>query len=204
MLKHPDKPSIGTRVDSGNIAEQCVNQYFRMRAAGLSPRRIVFEDEVTPETARAVFAQFRDKTGLKPDMLFPGAGGYWWRNVHRDEISMGYKRSQTRGRPNCKFSNSPGKESIAGAVRVYAQGSTLVIADRSETIDGEPLYVQLVRQGRIVYNEWFEQQAERADATWGNYKKIVLSPLVAHYKMVLGEKRRNEIAAAKKRHAAAA
>ena len=51
-------------------------------------------------------------------MLFPGAGGHWWRLVHRDTVAAAFKRSATADRPNVKFSNSPGKESIAGYLRV--------------------------------------------------------------------------------------
>jgi len=104
-------------------------------------------------------------------MLFPGAGGYWWKLVHRDTVSAAFKRTATAGRPNVKFSNSPGKETIPGDLRVYARGDTLVVADRSEAIDGEPLFVKLVDQGRIVYCEDFREQAARADRTWGRYSR---------------------------------
>ena len=42
-----------------------------------------------------------------------------------------------------KFSNSPGKETIGGYIRVYGRGDTLIVADASERIDGEPLFVKL-------------------------------------------------------------
>ena len=58
-----------------------------MRDWGLSPRQIVFEDEIASETVRKVYDHFRQQTGLEPTMLFPGAGGYWWRLVHRDTLS---------------------------------------------------------------------------------------------------------------------
>jgi len=38
-----------------------------------------------------------------------------------------------------------------------------------------------VDQGRIVYDESFPDQADRADRTWGKYKKVELSPLIAEY-----------------------
>ena len=80
---------------------------------------IVFEDEVTPDGVRRVYDLFRRQTGLEPTMLFPGAGGYWWKLVHRDTVSAAFKRTATEDRPNVKFSNSPGKETIPGYVRVY-------------------------------------------------------------------------------------
>ena len=30
-------------------------------------------------------------------MLFPGAGGYWWKLVHRDTLAAAFKRTATEG-----------------------------------------------------------------------------------------------------------
>src|SRR5262245_8791211 len=87
MKAHPKLEQVGIRVDSGNIAEQCVLYYRCMQQVGLSPRLIVFEDEVSPEVVHKVYDYFRQATGEEPTMLFPGAGGYWWRLVHRDTLS---------------------------------------------------------------------------------------------------------------------
>jgi nicotinic acid phosphoribosyltransferase len=152
-----------------------------MSALGIPPRLIVFEDEVTPDGVRRVYDVFRRETGTEPTMLFPGAGGYWWKLVHRDTVSAAFKRTATGGRPNVKFSNSPGKETIPGYIRVYGRGQTLVVADRSEQIDGEPLFVKLVEGGRVVYAEEFRVQAARAEATWGLYSRWERSPLVAEH-----------------------
>ena len=54
---------------------------------------------------------------------------------------------------------------------MYGRGDTLVVADASESIDGEPLFVKLVDQGRVVYAEDFRDQAARADRTWGRYSR---------------------------------
>src|SRR5713226_6417150 len=129
---HPETDRVGIRVDSGDLAEQCVLYFEQVRKAGVKPRMIVFEDEVTPELVHKVYDHFRRATGEEPTMLFPGAGGYWWRLVHRDTIAAAFKRSATSDRPNVKFSNSPGKESIGGYLRVFARGDVLVIADASE------------------------------------------------------------------------
>jgi len=88
-----------------------------LRRAGIEPRQIVFEDEVTPDVVRKVYDHFRQATGQEPTMLFPGAGGYWWRLVHRDTVAAAFKRTATGEHPNVKFSNSPGKESIGGYLR---------------------------------------------------------------------------------------
>jgi nicotinic acid phosphoribosyltransferase len=196
---HPETERVGVRVDSGDIAEQCVLYFRRMREAGISPRTIVFEDEVTPETVRRVYQHFRDATGLEPTMLFPGAGGYWWRLVHRDTVAAAFKRSATGDHPNVKYSNSPGKESIGGYLRVYGDQDTMVVVDASEPAQGEPLFVKLVEQGRVVYRESFDEQADRADRSWGRYKRWRLSPHVATTMRHFAEMRQREVAEARAR-----
>src|SRR5205823_1635166 len=138
-------------------------------------------------------------TGHEPDVLFPGAGGYWWRLVLRDTVSAAFKRTATEDRPNVKFSNSPGKESIPGYLRVYEVGDTLLVADASEPAPGRPLFVRLVEQGRVVYDESFEEQAERADRTWGRYLRWELSPKLQGYLDRFRAMRGQEIAEARVR-----
>jgi nicotinate phosphoribosyltransferase len=199
MKAHPDNKGIGIRVDSGDTARQCVLYYKRMKQAGILSRTIVFEDEVTPETVRHVYDVFRRETGEEPIMLFPGAGGYWWRLVHRDTVAAAFKRTATGTHPNVKFSNSPGKESLGGYLRVYGHGGTLVIADASEAPVGEPLFVPLVRQGKIVYQESFEVQADRADRTWGQYQGWELSEKVKDTMSRFQAMRQREVAMARDR-----
>lgn len=199
IREHPETDRVGIRVDSGDIAGQCVLYFEQMKRLGIPPRVIVFEDEVTPDQVRNVYDVFRARTGTEPTMLFPGAGGYWWRLVHRDTVSAAFKRTATADRPNVKFSNSPGKETIPGYIRVYGRGDTLIVADRSEAFAGDPLFVKLVDQGRVVYGESFQQQAARADATWGRYTRWEPSPLVADYLHRFRSMRAAEVAAAKAR-----
>ncbi|HZY89227.1 MAG TPA: hypothetical protein VFE78_30670 [Gemmataceae bacterium] len=196
---HPETNRVGIRVDSGDIAEQCVLYFERLRRAGIEPRQIVFEDEVTPDVVRKVYDHFRAATGLEPTMLFPGAGGYWWRLVHRDTVAAAFKRSATGEHPNVKFSNSLGKESLGGYLRVYGRGEALVVADASEPAQGEPLFVPLVRQGRIVYRESFDEQADRADRTWGRYRSWELSDKVRGYQDRFRAMREREVQAARQR-----
>lgn len=195
MKAHPETNQVGIRVDSGDIAGQCILYFQEMRKLGLSPRLIVFEDEVTPEVVHQVYDRFRQATGQEPTMLFPGAGGYWWRLVHRDTVAAAFKRSATGDHPNVKFSNTPGKESLGGYLHVYGRDDTLVIADASEPPPGEPLFVKLVEQGRVVYRESFDAQADRADRTWGRYKRWELAPKVAGYMKRFQEMRGREVAA---------
>ncbi|MBI2803812.1 MAG: hypothetical protein HYX68_02380 [Planctomycetes bacterium] len=193
IRNHPEATEVGIRVDSGDIAGQCVLYFQKMRDLGITPRTIVFEDEVTPDAVRMVCEHFRATTGVEPTMLFPGAGGYWWRLIHRDTVAAAFKRSATGDRPNVKFSNTPGKESLGGYLRVYGKDDTLIVADKSESIDAEPLFVKLVEQGRIVYRESFQEQAARADRTWGVYKRVTLSPLVGEYQRRFNAMRGTEV-----------
>src|SRR5262249_37580810 len=101
--------------------------------------------------------------------------------------------------PNVKFSNSPGKESLGGYLRVYGRDDALVVADASEAPQGEPLFVKLVENGQIVYRESFEEQAERADRTWGRYRRVDLSPKVREYQQRFNAMREREVAAASRR-----
>jgi nicotinic acid phosphoribosyltransferase len=196
---HPETDRVGIRVDSGDIAGQVVLYFEKMRQAGISTRTIVFEDEVAPEQVRKVYDHFRRATGQEPTMLFPGAGGYWWRLVHRDTLAAAFKRSATGDRPNVKFSNSPGKESIGGYLRVYGRDEVMVIAEDGEAVQGEPLFVKLVEQGRVVYHETFDEQADRADRTWGRYRRVELSPQVRETQAKFAGMRRREVAAARER-----
>jgi nicotinic acid phosphoribosyltransferase len=199
MKAHAHNDKVGIRVDSGDLAEQCVLYFERMRQLGLGPRLIVFEDEVTPEVVRKVYSHFRSATGQEPTMLFPGAGGWWWRLVLRDTAAAAFKRSATEDRPNVKFSNSPGKESLGGYLRVWERDDALIVADASEQVEGEPLFVPLVRQGRIVYRESFDAQADRADRTWGRYRRVLLSTKVQETQRRFEAMRQREVQAARAR-----
>ena len=98
-----------------------------------------------------------------------------------------------------KFSNSPGKETIPGYLRVYSRDDVMIVADASEPPPGEPLFVKLVEQGRIVYHESFDEQADRADRTWGRYQRMELSKKVRGYMERFQAMRAREAAAARKR-----
>lgn len=196
---HPESERVGVRVDSGDIAGQCVLYFQTMKELGIPPRLILFEDEVSPDAVRRVYQTFREQTGEEPTMLFPGAGGYWCRLVHRDTVAAAFKRAATGDRPNVKFSNSPGKESLGGYLRVYGRDDTLIVADASEPAPGEPLFVKLVDQGNIVYRESFPDQAARADRTWDRYTRWELSPKVQSVMDRFREMRAREVVAARGR-----
>ena len=58
--------------------------------------------------------------------------------------------------------------------------------------------MQLVKDGRIGYRESFEEQAARADRTWGRYRRYELSDQVAETMRRFEAMREREIEAAKK------
>src|SRR5206468_11638637 len=74
IREHPETDRVGIRVDSGDLAEQCVLYFQQMQKLGIQARLIVFEDEVSPEVVHRVYDHFRRATGQEPTMLFPGAG----------------------------------------------------------------------------------------------------------------------------------
>ncbi len=119
--------------------------------------------------------------------------------MHRDTVAAAFKRTATEDRPNVKFSNSPGKESLGGYLRVYGRDDVMVVADSSESLQGEPLFVRLVENGRIVYRESFEEQADRADRTWGRYRRWELSPKVRDYQDRFRIMRQREVSSARAR-----
>src|SRR5439155_3094729 len=144
IRNHPETDRVGIRVDSGDISAQTALYFKKMRAQGVSPRLLVFEDEVTPERVREIFDHFQRATGQPPTMLFPGAGGYWWRLVHRDTGAAAFKRRSPGCNPNVKFSNSAGRESFGGYLRVYGDADAPVVAEADEAQRGEQLMVNLV------------------------------------------------------------
>jgi hypothetical protein len=75
----------------------------------------------------------------------------------------------------------------------------MIVADRSEAIDGEPLLVKLVEQGGIVYSEGLKEQAARADRTWDRYVRWEPSEQVADYLQRFRAMRSTEVVAAKQR-----
>lgn len=199
MKAYPENDKVGIRVDSGDIAAQCILYHRKMKQAGIGTRTIVFENEVNPTTVRQVYDTFRKTTGEEPTMLFPGAGGYWWRLVHRDTLAAAFKRTATGPNPNIKFSNDPGKESLPGYLRVFGQDDVMLVCEEGEKVDGEPLFVPLVKQGKVVYRETFEEQADRADRTWNQYHRVELSERVKGYLERYRSMREREVKAARER-----
>lgn len=171
---------IMPRFDSGDVAAQCIYWKKMTLEAGIPATKIVVEDGYTPAKARETKQKYA-QAGFNPDDIIVGAGGYFKQGCTRDAASVVYKRSATEHNKklesSLKFSDSPGKESIPGRIRIYEQGNTLLVAQEEEKVDGIPLMLKVVDTGQVVYNEDLYQQAERAEKTWNKYNTIEYSPL---------------------------
>lgn len=170
---------IMPRFDSGDIITQCLIWKRMTRDAGIPETKMVVEDGYTPAKGRET-KQAYAAAGYDPEEIIVGAGGYFQQNCVRDTLSMVYKRGATLHRGNLetslKFSDSPGKGSIPGRIRVYGRGDALIVAQAGEQIpDAEPLMQKVVERGRILYHEDLDVQRARADATWEQYTRIEYS-----------------------------
>ncbi len=170
---------IMPRFDSGNIIEQCIEWKRMTLAAGIKNVQMVVEDGYTPERASITKSSYQ-AAGFDPDDILVGAGGYFQEGCTRDRISFAYKRSATEHEgkleASLKFSDSSGKNSLPGQLRVFGHGNTLIVAQAGEDVDGVPLMQKVVDNGRIVYDESLEAQRQRALETWNKYIFIEYSP----------------------------
>ncbi len=175
------------------------------KQAGIGARTIVFENEVTPETVRTVHERFRKRNRRGANDALPRRRRLL---VAADPSRHGCRRVQTHGdgRPaeHQVLERRRARKRCRGYLRVYGQDDALIVADASEPPPGEPLFVKLVEQGRIVYRESFAAQAERADRTWGRYRRIELSPRMAGWQERYRAMRDREVAAARLRLSGAA
>ncbi len=169
---------IMPRFDSGDVSAQCIEWKKMTLAAGIKETKMVVEDGYTPGKAKLT-KELYAKAGFNPNDIIVGAGGYFQEGCSRDAISLAYKRSATMHEElesSLKFSDSPGKESIPGQVRIYGRGDTIIVAQAGEEINGDFLMVKVVENGRIIYDEDLHKQHQRALETWNKYTKIEYSP----------------------------
>ena len=168
------------RFDSGNVPMQCVDWKQKTLRNGIEQTSMVVEDGYNPSKARLTQEAYK-VAGFNPEDITVGAGGYFQEGCTRDAASLVFKRSATmhegKLEESVKFSDTPGKESLPGKIRIYANGRKLIVAQAGEKVEGEMLSRKLVSNGRIVYNETLDQQADRADKTWDAYDSVEYSPL---------------------------
>ena len=176
---NPEK-IIMPRFDSGDVPEQCIH-WKRMNLLARIPKTtMVVEDGYTPKKAEETYNRYA-LAGFNPDDIITGAGGYFQHGCTRDALSLVFKRSATMHdtelEESLKFSDSPGKESIPGQIRIYGRDRTLIVAQAHERIDGATMLSRKVlSQGRIVNAEDLFEQAARANETWNQYESIEYSP----------------------------
>lgn len=167
--------TIFPRFDSGDTAKQCVAWGRACDERGVNDKRAVVEDGIEPLKAKKIAQAYVQAGHNAKDLIF-GIGGYLVaKDVTRDTISLAYKRSATmyeKLERQIKLSDASGKASIPGNVRIYGDGDTMVVAQADEDMRGEPLMVQVVKNGRIVYNESLHHQHRRAIETWNAYKNV--------------------------------
>ncbi|MBI4918630.1 DUF5598 domain-containing protein [archaeon] len=169
---------IMPRFDSGDVPAQCIEWKKMTLLEGIKETKMVVEDGYNPTKAKLT-KELYAKAGFNPEDIIVGAGGYFQESCSRDAISLAYKRSATMHEElesSLKFSDSPGKESIPGQVRIYGRGDTMIVAQAGEKINGEFLMIKVVENGRILYNEDLHKQHQRALETWNKYTKIEYSP----------------------------
>lgn len=167
------------RLDSGDVAGDTVLWKEMTLREGISATEEVVEDGYNPVKTKETKTKYA-AAGFNPNDILVGAGGYFQKGCHRDAASIVYKRSATRHESglesSLKFSGTPGKEPIAGRIRVYGKDNVMMVAQEDEEIDGIPLMQKIVANGRIVYREDLHRQRRRADETWNKYTQIEYSP----------------------------
>jgi len=180
LIKHKGSEKvIMPRFDSGDVPKQCLYWKRMTLDAGFKETQMVVEDGYNPTKGRET-KRIYAATGFNPKDIIVGAGGYFQEGCMRDAASLVDKRGATEHNgvleSSMKFSDSFGKSSQPGQIRVYERDRTLIVAQARESIDARLVSVRLVANGRIVYPENLEVQKQRADRTWNLYNKIEYSP----------------------------
>ncbi len=170
---------IMPRLDSGDVPGDTVFWKEMTLSAGISDTAVVVEDGYSPDKARETKKKYA-AAGFNPEDVIVGAGGYFQDGCHRDAASMVYKRSATqhgsRLESSLKFSDTPGKESIPGRIRIYGRDNLMIVAQDGEEIEGLSLMQKVLSNGRIMYDEDLYRQHQRAIKTWNQYTQIEYSP----------------------------
>ncbi len=184
-ILHLVKEYVGTgkiimpRLDSGDVPGDTIFWKEMTLQAGISDTAVVVEDGYSPDKARETKMKYA-AAGFNTEDIIIGAGGYFQEGCHRDTASMVYKRSATLHgsglESSLKFSDTPGKESIPGRIRIYGRDDVMIVAQDGEEIEGFPLMQKVLSNGRIVYDENLHRQRQRANETWNHYKRIEYSP----------------------------
>ena len=135
------------RIDSGDLARQAHAVRAILDAGGCRDVRIVVSGGLDEHSTHALVA-----SGAPVDAI--GIGTALDASVDAPALDMAYKLQCYAGRPRRK--RSPGKATWPGIKQVYRTrdaGGTLAddqVALESEHVDGEPLLVPVMRDGRLL------------------------------------------------------
>ena len=114
-------------------------------------------------------------------MLFPGAGGYWWRLVHRDTLAAAFKRTRHRGPPQREVLQLAGQGVARRLPARLRPGRHAGRRRRLGAAAGRAAVREAGGAGPDRLPREFDEQADRADRTWGRYQRWELSPKVREY-----------------------
>ncbi len=158
------------RYDSGDKEAQYLVAVEKARALDVRPIHVL-EDGFDAEQLRH-FEALREKSGVLPEEQFYGFGGWLVSQTEgsgltRDRVAAVYKLSQTGKRAVMKFSNDPGKVSVAGVPitwrRVRGNGPMGIIAQQGEAVrDGYVCIDEVESSARTAPSD---ERVELSDAT---------------------------------------
>lgn len=180
---------IWLRLDSGDIREQAVFALNKFRDNGFDDPaldKLIVEDVSTEEEVFAIDRLLRQNGFDVESHVVYGAGGLLIaRNKMRSDASSGYKlsaRMEDDGRwtPKCKFSDSPGKESLPGRpVLGFKPGSNpqtdgRIIYQEGEGIgEVESLFVPAYRNGKLLLPEGLEAPRKTVERTFSQIQGLI-------------------------------
>ncbi len=139
----------GIRIDSGDLVELSRYARRRFREAGLEDVLIVLSGDLNEWKIRDIVEKGEaDAFGVGSEVAIPP-----------DKPVLGAIYKLVEDETGFKHKFSKGKVVIGGSKRIYryydSRGKILrdVVAHRSEEYDGEPILVQVVKNGEYVYAE---------------------------------------------------
>ncbi|HUH08798.1 MAG TPA: nicotinate phosphoribosyltransferase [Egibacteraceae bacterium] len=130
----------GIRLDSGDLGDLAVHSRRRLDDAGFPHVRIVASGDLDAERVAALEA-----AGAPIDAY--GVGTALITAKQDPALSGVYKMVEINGQPAVKLSGTPGKGTTPGRKQVWRTDEADTIGLADESLDGEPLLVEVMRSG---------------------------------------------------------